>query len=125
MACWTRSRCGTSSPPVRTNKLAWKQVIIEQDTGTTQDAAGGLVSSYVEFARRYAGITTLQGRELMAAQARHAETTHSMNMRYVSGLTTHMRLRLGVRYFAITFINDVDERHREHVVECKEGLLDE
>jgi SPP1 family predicted phage head-tail adaptor len=108
---------------MRTHKMPFHQVEIQQNSSPTRNAAGEEVPNWVAFATRYAAISTLSGRELMAAQARNSETTHSIEFRYLAGLTQQMRIKFGTRIFVITGINDVDMRRTDHIVECKEGLI--
>jgi SPP1 family predicted phage head-tail adaptor len=110
----------------RTGKLAFKHLIVQgvaAGTISPRDASGEPIPAWPTYATRYAAIESLSGRELLAAQQRFAETTHQVRMRYLAGLTADtMRIKHGVRIFDITGVLDVDDRHQEHIVFCKEGV---
>lgn len=106
---------------MRAGKLR-KYITIEQ-RGTGQDAAGSQVSTWTTVLSAYASIEPLSGRELIAAQAIHNETTHRVTMRYRSEVLAKMRVNLGGRYFNIlTPPRNTEERGREMVFEASEGL---
>jgi SPP1 family predicted phage head-tail adaptor len=67
-----------------------------------------------------AEIWTLKGDERMTADSLGASVTHRVRMRFFPGLTTAHRLLFGTRIFRIRFVNDVDQRGKQHVLDCVE-----
>lgn len=78
-----------------------------------------------------ASITPLSGRQLLAAQARAAEATHSITLRYVPQLAdpiasaglriVHEPVDGPVRVFLIASVLNVEERGRELQILATEG----
>jgi SPP1 family predicted phage head-tail adaptor len=68
----------------------------------------------------HAAIITTGGREFYAAQKLNAETSAVIKIRYRSDLNTAMRIKYGNRIFHIISINDVDAKHIEMQIACKE-----
>ena len=75
-------------------------VTIEKYT-ETQDAVGQPISAYTTFAQAWCSIQPMLGRENFAEQMVSTEQTHKINMRYISGIDSTMRLKFGTRYFEI------------------------
>ena len=68
----------------------------------------------------HAAVEPIRGREFFAAEQVQAEFSHRVVMRYRDGMTTRMRvLHLG-RVLQINTIIDVDERHKELQMMCRE-----
>lgn len=80
-----------------------------------QDAAG-------EEVKTWSTLTTRQGLLLPLSGSQRAEraATHTISMRYVSGLSRDMRLVIGSTYYEIHDEIDVDNDGREHVVRVRE-----
>jgi len=95
----------------------WVQI----EKGTETNTSGVISIAWATFANVWASVAPLHGREYYDAQQVVADVTHKICMRYVSGVTAKMRVRLGSRYFAIEAppIN-VEERNEELVLMCKE-----
>lgn len=70
-----------------------------------------------------ASINPLAGRELFAAQQYNSEVTHSIRMRYRTGVTDRMRVKFGARLFTLHYIRNIDERNVEFELLCSEGLV--
>lgn len=70
----------------------------------------------------YAAVEPVRGREFFAAEQVQSEVSHRVVMRYRAGMTTRMRLLHLGREFHINAIIDVDERHRELQLMCREML---
>lgn len=95
-----------------------------------QDSAGGLLATWYDAFTVYAKIDPLSGRELLAAQVVHAETTHEVWVRYRAELAnpataTRYRITLGTRVFNILGALDLEERRQWIVCQCSEGLIDQ
>lgn len=67
-----------------------------------------------------AEIWSLRGEERLAGERLEARITHRVRLRYFSGLTSAHRLVFGSRTFRIRFVNDVDQRGREMLLDCEE-----
>ena len=100
-----------------------KRVTIQSPATPASDGAGGTVVAgpWTDLAHVWASVSPLTGRELLAAQAVQAETSHHVTIRYRQGVTAKCRILLGDRVFRITAPpRDTDERHRELVIDCVE-----
>lgn len=75
-------------------------VVIEKYT-ETRDAVGGVIKGYVEFAQAWASIQPMLGREHFTEQRVSTEQTHRINMRYIPGVESTMRLTHNGRTFEI------------------------
>jgi SPP1 family predicted phage head-tail adaptor len=90
---------------------------------TTQDAFGGQVNTWTDVANVWAEIITLEGRELLAAQAVHNESRYKIRMRGISGgVNPAWRVKFGSRYFNILNAMNTEERGIECQLLCSEGL---
>ncbi len=100
-------------------------VTLEQRTDA-RDAYGEPLDAWTPYATVRAEIQPLNGREYFAAAAEASEVTTRIRIRYVTGLTTALRVRFhglaGEKIYNIVSIIDPDERHRELVLMCSTGL---
>lgn len=88
----------------------------------TRDLQGGQAGSWVEIENGcvWASITPLSGsRRYEAAQVVQG-VSHDITTRYLSGVTSEMKVVYGTRTFWIRSIVDVDERNRELRLMCEE-----
>jgi SPP1 family predicted phage head-tail adaptor len=102
-----------------------KRVTIQAPASSASDGAGGTVAAapWVDLATVWASISPLIGRELLAAQAVQAETSHRVTIRFRSGVSAKCRILLGTRVFRVVAPpRDTDERHRELVLDCAEVI---
>lgn len=67
-----------------------------------------------------ARVTPLAGRERFAAQQVNAETTHTVEIRYLAGLRSTDRIRFNGRILTIDGVQDIDELNLEMHVACTE-----
>ena len=58
----------------------------------TRNNLGGVDKSWQEFATAKAAVTPLRAREYFAARQVQAETTHLVTIRYITGITSEMRV---------------------------------
>lgn len=89
---------------------------------TTQDSHGQVTGAWVPFVSCWASISPLAGRELIAARSVESGVSHVVRIRYRSGITSGMRVNFDGRYFNIIAVRNLDERNRETVLDCEEGL---
>ncbi len=72
------------------------RVVVQQDTGTTQDAQGHVTESWATYATRWASIEPLSARELWNARQLQPDITHRVRMRWDSltdAITSKMRIQ--------------------------------
>lgn len=75
----------------------------------------------------WASIEPLSGRELVYANQVAADATHLVTVRYFQGLAERMRFVYAddrtaqTRYFNISFVKDVEERHIQQQCYCQES----
>ena len=81
----------------------------------TQDAAGEEVKTWSTLATRQGLLLPLSG-----SQRSERAATHTISMRYVSGLSRDMRVLIGSTYYEIHDEINVDTDDREHVVRVRE-----
>lgn len=83
----------------------------------TQDSTGDPVSDgWTTFATRWAFVKPLTGREVVQAQQIHAETTHSITLRYMNGINEAHRVLYEGRDFQILSVINVEERDKELIL---------
>lgn len=75
-----------------------------------------------DFARVWAAIEPLSGREYLQLQNTNAEITVRIRIRYLPGITPAMRVVYGSRVFNIQAVIDVEEKHRELHLMCAEAV---
>lgn len=100
-------------------------VVFERKTETQADDGSVSGSTWTEFARAMAAVRPVSAQEYLQAQQLAAETTHSVTVRWLAGLTTEMRIKYSpmgtARYlYIVTPPRDLDERHQFIEIRCKE-----
>jgi SPP1 family predicted phage head-tail adaptor len=98
-----------------------------QSRSATPDEYGGQADTWSDSIPNVAaGIETLKGRELIAAQAINNESTSLITTRYFASFntitSTAMRIVFNGRIFNILDATNVNERNRELQFLCSEGL---
>lgn len=78
--------------------------------------------TWQDVATVWAAVEPLSGREYLLAQNVNAELTVRIRIRYRPGVTPGMRVLYNGRVFDIQAVIDVEERHRELQLMCKEIL---
>ena len=92
-----------------------------QSVAESQSGTGAVKRSWSTYATVWAEVRPAQGGERFTAQRVTAETTHTVRIRWRSGVTTADRVKFGARVFEIESILNPDERDRELVLLCKES----
>jgi SPP1 family predicted phage head-tail adaptor len=100
-----------------------------QAKSSALDALSQPVMAWQTIATISAGISPLSGRELMSAQAIHAEITHQIEIRWQAQFSNPldmvtMRIRYGTRVFNIVASIDPEERHKSLMLMATEGMND-
>lgn len=101
-----------------------RRIRIEQ-RAVQRDTVGQLASPWDPVVTCWARIDQLSGRELVMAQAIHAETTHRIRIRYRPGITAAMRAVYGDRQFNVLGVTDPETAHVALDLFCSEGLADD
>ena len=81
---------------------------------------GERITTWSTVAVVWAAVEPLRGREFFDAEQVQAEISHRVVLRYRSGMVATMRLLHLTRVLHIQAIIDVDERHRELQLMCRE-----
>jgi len=96
--------------------------VIMQQNQPTINAFGEETEHWVDIATVWASVEPLKGREFFAAQKENSETTVRITIRYRSGISPDMRIKFDGKIYEINAIIDVEERHIELQLMCKELL---
>lgn len=109
-----RPKRDTSLPRSVLRERANVTLTVESYT-LAQDAAGEEVKTWSTLATRQGLLLPLSG-----SQRAERAASHTISLRYVSGLSRDMRLLIGSTYYEIHDEIDVDNDGREHVVRVRE-----
>lgn len=83
---------------------------------------GEVEKTWQDVATVWASIEPLRGREYFDSQQINAEVTTRIRIRYRPGIKPKMRVVYGERIFDIQSVIDVEERHKEIHLMCKEVM---
>lgn len=110
-----------------TSGILNKRITIQElVTGSPEkDSFGQPNSSWDTFAQVWAAIEPIQGREFWAQQQVQSEVTIRIRIRYLSGVTSAMRVLYGSRVLTIESVIDPQEKHKEMQLMCSEGAKNE
>ncbi|MBP2653349.1 MAG: head-tail adaptor [Firmicutes bacterium] len=101
-----------------------QRVTIKELTDNT-DAGGGAAETWTTFATVWANIKPLTGKTLYYAQQIESMVDSEIKIRYLSGITTNMRVTVDNRIFEINNILDYDGKKRELTLLAQEVRADE
>jgi SPP1 family predicted phage head-tail adaptor len=108
--------------------------VIDIESPTESRSPSGAIAGppWNNFATVRAEIKTVEGREAFAGDEFLAQATHTVTIRYLAGVTQKMRINFKTqsqrdlgqdgRLFDILAMNDIDERHREIDLTCREAV---
>lgn len=100
------------------------RVTIQSPT-ITRSARGAEVLTWSSVATVYADIRTAGGSETtLSTQLEVATLTHSIQIRYRTGIVPKMRAVWGSRVFSIESVGEPDNRMRTLVLSCREIVGD-
>lgn len=85
----------------RINSGEFKHPIIIQKLNKTRNDYGELIDTWVDFLEIRAGIYPLSGKDFFNSETINNELTYKINIRYIEGITSAMRIKFGDRYFEI------------------------
>lgn len=86
----------------RINPGEFRHPITIQKVDKKRNDYGELVEGWIDFLEIRAGIYPLNGKDFFTAETLNSEVSHKINIRYVEGITSAMRIKFGNRYFEIT-----------------------
>ncbi len=81
---------------------------------------GSYAPTWSTFATVRAAVEPLRGQEYLAAAQLQSTLNARIRIRYISGVTTKMRVLFDSRYFEIEGVIDPEMRHRELQLMCVE-----
>lgn len=84
-----------------------------------KDAFGTPTKTWVPLAKAWAAKLSHSGRKFFQAQQMRNEVTEVFNIRYLTGITTEMRVITEGRTYEILDADDREGRHREVDLHCK------
>lgn len=96
--------------------------VVIQQRSSSEDALGQQTLVWTDVATVSGHVEQLSGRELMTANAEHAEDTARVTIRYRAGVVEKMRLLFGATVYDITGVSDLEGRRRMLELMCKTGL---
>lgn len=105
---------------MRAGRLNTK-ITIESKTETI-DSVGDPVNTWATYAEAWAEVRTQSGKEFIRARELHSELTHVLTLRWISGVTTDMRVNNNGAYYNILSVFDPTTRKRELRLYCNEQL---
>lgn len=87
-----------------------------------QTVTGESDGAWIDYVTVNASVEPVSGREPFLSQQAMSELTHKVRMRYVGGITTAMRVSWNGRKFDIKYPLNWEERNRELLLLCIEGV---
>ena len=93
-----------------------------QEKAAVTDSFGEEINDWSDVCTVWAAVEPLKGREFFAAQKENAETTVRITIRYRFGITADMRVLYCNNVYEINAIIDLEERHVELQLMCRELL---
>lgn len=101
---------------------AMRHRITIQQLVESSNTFGEVEKTWQDVATLWASIEPLRGREYFDSQQINAEVTTRIRIRYRPGIKPKMRAVYGERIFDIQSVIDVEERHKEIHLMCKEVM---
>jgi SPP1 family predicted phage head-tail adaptor len=99
------------------------RVTIEKDTLSAPTGTGQRDKIYSEFAKVWADVKSLSGRELEQARNITATVTHTLHIRYLKDILLTYRVKWGDRILQINAAIDPENRRRELFLYCTEEVV--
>lgn len=85
----------------RINPGELRHIISFQRKTGTQNDFGEEINEWVDVVKTRAAIYPISGKEFFAAEKVNSATTHKINIRFISGITSDMRIKFGQRTFEL------------------------
>lgn len=83
------------------NSGEFRHPITIQKLDKSRNEYGEVIEDWIDFLEIRAAIYPLSGKDFFSAETLNSEVTHKINVRYVEGITSAMRVKFGERYFEI------------------------
>jgi SPP1 family predicted phage head-tail adaptor len=106
---------------MRAGTMRHRVVLQSLTTGETA-GDGGYSETWADTATVWADVqpASASATEAVLGAAERAPITHTVRMRYRSGVTPRNRIKLGTRYLYVTGLQNIGEIDRELVLACEE-----
>lgn len=85
----------------------------------TQDAELNAVESWAEFATPWVEVLSQNSREYYRLATINSEIEEAFKVRYIAGVTPHMRALFKTKAFEIIGVENVEERNKEILLTAK------
>ncbi len=105
---------------IRAGELRHKVTI--QNYTTSPNAVSEPVKTWADYATVWASIEPIRGKEFWDSQQVNAEITGKIKLRYLSGITSKMRVKYETRIFEILSVINPGEKNRELQLMVKESV---
>lgn len=99
-----------------------KRITIQQKIASQTDEEGNPIEKWEDVVTVWAAVKPLRGREFWQAASVNAENTIRVEIRYRKGITNNMRILYGNRLLDINSVIDVEEKHCDIHLMCREVL---
>jgi len=96
--------------------------IVIQQLVLTPDGQGGNAESWTTFATVWSELKEVKAWEQLMASELQTRRTHTIRLRYLSGLNTSMRVTYDGRTFYVHGIRNFDERKFFIILDTEEGV---
>lgn len=97
------------------------RVTIQKINGFTTDAGGGRIPNWEDVITVWANVKPLRGDEVINAQKKGTEYTHTVDIRYRPGITAqNNRIQFNARIFTIQSVINTNEQNISLSLYCKE-----
>jgi len=88
-----------------------KKVIIEKQSEGSDDF-GEVTNTWESYASTYVSILPLRGREYFSSKGVKSEVSHKIELRYMDGIDSSMRIVYGARVFEIESVINIREKNK-------------
>ena len=99
-----------------------RRLTIQSVTEGALSSSGEPAETVTTFATVWGSVNPLSGAELYRMHEIHPEVTHAVQIRYLAGVTSKMRVVFGTRSFEIKSVVNTAEANRELNLLCTELL---
>lgn len=97
-----------------------RQRVKIQNRVEARNGYGELITTWSTLATVWASVEPIRGREFFEAEQVQSEISTRVRIRYYEGVTAEMRLLYETRPLQIMAVIDVNERHKEMQLMCRE-----
>lgn len=98
-----------------------QRITLLKPSGGSVNSLNETVPEYVTYKTVWANVSPMTGREYAESQKIRAETTYRVIIRYMSGVTSEMRVDYGGRKLEVVSVLNIDERNRQLQLICSEA----